>query len=383
MKYLWPPLTGLSAVASYLIYNKFFDMATAGEKSVSGSSSTGPQTDELTRPLFKDGCFYNPWKTWRDPKLTNLFKFIVTEKDNSNIPGEKELDIHLPIIQPDLTEFDRPVLTGVKTMWIGHASVLVKFDDITVLTDPVFSERCSIVSFAGPKRYRRVPCQIKDLPKIDAVVISHNHYDHLDLSSVKELNQKFGKDLRWYVPQGMKKWMSDSGCENVEEMTWWEEQQFPGKPDVKFVSTPAQHWSKRGVTDTNKALWGGWAVIGPKHSFYFAGDTGYCEGFKEIGEKYGPFTLAAIPIGAYEPRWFMCPQHVDPVEAVDIHLDIKAEHSLGIHWGTFKLTYEPYMEPKEKLEEELKKRSISLDEFITLKHGEIKTVGYDEYSQMD
>ena len=163
----------------------------------------------------------------------------------------------------------------------------------------------------GVKRYRPLPCTVDELPDIDAVCISHNHYDHLDHTTVCDLNKKFGNKIHWYVPMGLHKWMSDCGCENVVELQWWNEHFHPKFTDqdkaVKFAFTPAQHWCRRGINDNNKVLWGSWSIIGPQHRFFFAGDTGYCHIFKQIGKRYGPFDLAAIPIGAYAPRYGVKP----------------------------------------------------------------------------
>ena len=225
--------------------------------------------------------------------------------------------------------------------WLGHSTVVVSMDGVFFMTDPIFSDRASPSQMVGPKRYRDVPCSVHDLPStLDAVLISHNHYDHLDMSTVTLLNARYGVDLRWFVPQGLGSWFESAGCDNVVELDWWEENCIPEKGDVSFVFVPAQHWSKRTLSDDNKSLWGGWAVIGPNNRFYFSGDTGYCPVFKQIGQMYGPFTAAAIPIGAYEPRWFMKYQHVNPEEAVQIHEDVKSNFSLGIHWGTFALANE-------------------------------------------
>lgn len=165
--------------------------------------------------------------------------------------------------------------------------------------------------------------------------------------------------------------MRGCGCETVTELSWWESATCNGS---SFVFTPAQHWCKRSLFDTNKSLWGSWCVIGPRHRFYFAGDTGYCDAFKQIGEYLGPFDLAAIPIGAYKPRWMMRSQHVDPEEAVKIHLDVRAQRSVGIHWGTFALAHEFYLEPPQKLKEECEKVDLPEDEFFVMKHGESRTV---------
>lgn len=232
-------------------------------------------------------------------------------------------------------------------------------DGVTFITDPIFSERASPSQMVGPKRYRDCPISVNELPVLDAVIISHTHYDHLDLNTVTSLNNRFGTDLRWYVPLGLAGWMSSVGVDNVVELDWWEESfltpnisthspevvaedQRSGSADsdVTFVFTPAQHWSKRTVSDDNKVLWGSWAVIGPRHRFFFAGDTGFCPVFKQIGAQFGPFDCAAIPIGAYEPRWFMKYQHVAPEEAVQIHQDVQARFSMAVHWGTFALANE-------------------------------------------
>ena len=181
----------------------------------------------------------------------------------------------------------------------------MQFDGVNILTDPVFSERCGPLNLpiTGYRRFRPAPCAVKDLPRVHAVIISHSHYDHLDTQSVRDIHQRFGDGVHWFVPKGLQSWFTSCGCRHVHEMDWWEEETLPDRPDVNFVFTPTQHWSCRNlVTDKNKTLWGSWCVIGPKHRYYFAGDTGYCEAFKQIGEHYGPFDLAAIPIGAYLPR---------------------------------------------------------------------------------
>lgn len=307
-------------------------------------------SENLSHPLQEDGKFGNPWKTWNKIKFTSVLKFILFEKDNSKIPSSSdELDRVLPVVKPAFEALKRAKddnsnsnPSRMAVTWIGHASVLVQMDGVTFITDPIFSERASPVSFLGPKRYRPVPCTIHDLPSdLDAVVISHSHYDHLDVDTVKGLNQRFGSKLKWFVPLGLTSWFQSFGIENVSQMSWWEEDTLDDqKGSVTFAFTPNQHWSKRTATDDFHTLWGGWAVIGPKHRFYFAGDSGYCPAFKEVGEVYGPFDAAAIPIGAYEPRNFMKGQHVNPDDAVQVHVDVRSKFTLGIHWGTFKLANE-------------------------------------------
>ncbi|CAL1545092.1 unnamed protein product [Lymnaea stagnalis] len=332
--------------------------------------------EDFVKPLFQNGKYQNPWKTWQRPSFGQMFKFLFFSQNEGSIPDQRELDRTLPVVKTDLSRFATSPVSGVRHMWIGHASSLVQFDGVTFLTDPIFSDRCSPTQWVGPKRYRPPPCTIDDLPHIDCVVISHNHFDHLDYGTVQGLVKRFGDRLRWYVPMGLKEWMLQSGCVNVVELSWWEEDVLSPQSGVRFVCTPAQHWCKRGAFDDNKVLWCSWCVIGPTHRFYFAGDTGYCHVFKKIGERYGPFTLATIPIGAYAPRWFLSYQHIDPKEAINIHTDIKSRKSIGVHWGTFPLgSKEFYLEPRQMIKDELKVRGMDPLEFITVQHGEIIITG--------
>lgn len=337
------------------------------------NSLVHPGKIELQRSLCVNGRFQNPWPTWRPPTITNILKFGLS-KNKSNIPTKQELDLVLPIVKPRFTDYIIPPEDGVRVTWLGHATVLVQLDGINILTDPIFSERASPSQVVGPKRYRDVPCSVHDIPVIHAVVISHTHYDHLDLNTVVLLNSRFGSELRWFVPLGLLTWMQQVGCENVVELDWWEENAIGENNDISFVLTPAQHWCKRTITDDNKVLWGSWSIIGPRHRFFFAGDTGYCDVFTQIGQMYGPFDLSAIPIGAYDPRWFMKYQHVDPEEAVKIHMDVQSRCTVAIHWGTFSLANEYYLDPPIKLRESLERHNLRPETFFTLKHGETKLV---------
>ncbi|KAH9489073.1 hypothetical protein Btru_057712 [Bulinus truncatus] len=337
-----------------------------------------PQRSEelLVQPQRNGDRFENPWKAWTY-SFTKLFQFLFLTKGEGNSPNNENLDETLPVVKEDLSLFETSPANGVRHMWIGHSTSLIQLDGVTFLTDPVFSERCTPCLLnrvpVGPKRYRPPPCSIDELPHLDFVLISHNHYDHLDYNSVMLLNNRFGDKLQWFVPKGLKRWMNDSGCQNVTEMSWWQEQLVIN--NVRIVCTPCQHWCRRGIWDTNKVLWSSWCVLGPKHRFYFAGDTGYCNVFKTIGDLYGPFTLATIPIGAYNPRWMLAYQHVDPEEAIEIHKDVKAKHSIGIHWGTFPMgAKEFYLEPKTKLQELLVQKGMDPSSFCAVNHGEITTV---------
>lgn len=314
-----------------------------------------------------DGRWQNPWSGLRPPPPLSFFMTMFTGiGDRSEVPSADKLDKTLPVVKPVWNDTSNSRMT-----WLGHASVLAEVDGHTILTDPIFSYRASAVQFAGPARYRPAACAIDDLPQLSAVVVSHNHYDHLDLNSVRDIAAR-QPDCEFFVPMGMQQWMVDNTVaskDRVHEMTWWEERKLHNS-EVKIVFTPANHWCKRSASDDNRVLWGSWAVIGPTNSFWFGGDTAYCEAFKQIGDKYGPFTMAAIPIGNYQPNWFMKYQHVHPGEAVEIHKDIRSLKSLGIHWGTFRLTFENYLEPPRLLSEYLEKNNITAEEFVSVNIGE-------------
>ncbi|GFO44927.1 N-acyl-phosphatidylethanolamine-hydrolyzing phospholipase d [Plakobranchus ocellatus] len=294
-----------------------------------------------------------------------------------------ELDRTLPVLEPDFSVFLTPPPSGIRHLWIGHSTSLVQFDGVTILTDPVFSDRCSPLKFVGNKRYRPPPCTVATLPKVDFVLISNSHYDHLDYASVVALNERFGDGIQWYGPMGLKKWLNNCGCSKVVELTWWQTHMFNEDLNVAVVCTPCQHWGKRTSKDDNKVLWSSWCVIGPRHSFHFSGDTAYCEGYRQIGRCYGPFTLSTIPIGGYSPRDIMSNMHVDPQNAVTIHEDLRSQASIGIHWGTFSLSFEPYLEPRELLDSEIQRKKMKPSSFFTVNHGEITLVGADGFDEID
>ena len=252
-------------------------------------------------------------------------------------------------------------------VWIGHATYLINNGDINILTDPIFSKRASPVDFAGPKRMIPPAMTLNDLPKIDAVVVSHNHYDHLDIWSLKKLF-KLNSETIFLVPTGDKKRLVKAGIRNVVEMNWWD---IFRVSNTEFHFTPVQHWSKRGLCDRNKSLWGGWFIKSNDLSLYHAGDTGYSSDFKTTYERLGAPDYSFIPIGAYDPRWSMKDSHVNPEEAVQIALDLKTPHSFAMHWGTFTLTDEPVLEPPARLKEALEKQNLESDFFISPKPGEI------------
>lgn len=225
--------------------------------------------------------------------------------------------------------------------FVGHATFLLQFDGLNVLTDPIWSERCSPVTWAGPKRVRPPGIAFDALPRIDLVLLSHNHYDHLDLPTLRRLHTAHRPLI--VTTLGNKPFLAAEGIDHVVELDWW--QTHAPKPGVTITVTPAQHFAARGFTDRFKTLWGGFALETPAGKVWFAGDSGYFDGFKTIGERLGPFDLAFIPIGAYEPRWFMQPVHSTPSEAIEIHRDVGARRSLAMHFGCFPLADDGYEQP--------------------------------------
>ena len=264
---------------------------------------------------------------------------------------------------------DIPTLT-----WIGHSTLLIQYNGVNILTDPHFTQRASPVSFAGPKRDTPPGLSIDDLPIIDLILISHNHYDHLDKLTIKTITKNQpDKPPKIFVPLKLKQWFLNLGITNITELDWQESIKF-GEWQVHAV--PVQHWSARTPFDRNKTLWAGWVLETEGFRFFFAGDTGYSKDFKNLSKIFGQFDLAAIPIGAYEPRWFHKKAHVNPEEAVMIHQDINARYSVGIHWGTFIMTDEPVEEPPKRLLVALEKAGISEENFFVMEHGETKVLDF-------
>lgn len=254
--------------------------------------------------------------------------------------------------------------------WLGHAGVLVHAHGFNLLTDPHFSERAFPVQWMGPKRKVRSPVQVQDLPNIDAVVISHSHYDHLDHDTIVALS-KAQPNTVFLVPLGVEHILKSWGVGNVKALDWWESAPVNGST-LTFV--PAHHWSARNLTDRNKTLWGGWVLKHPELSFYYSGDTGYSKDFVEIGKRLGPFDASAIAVGAYEPRWFMKEQHINPDEALQVHHDVGSAYSIGVHWGTFELTDEALDQPIGDLAQALKNRNMSTHAFELLSAGQTKAL---------
>jgi L-ascorbate metabolism protein UlaG (beta-lactamase superfamily) len=253
-----------------------------------------------------------------------------------------------PSVPADLARLQRPPRPGepARVTWIGHASWLVQLDDVSLLVDPIFSESL------GPGVRRLVPPAVSaaQLPPVDAQLITHNHRDHLDLPSVRAVGRPVVAGL------GLAPLCEASGLE-CTELPWWGETRI-GAVTVRFV--PSQHWSRRGLNDTNETLWGGFVIEGSTARIYHSGDTAYFDGFCEIGRRYGRIDAALLPIGAYDPAWFMSKQHLNPEQATRAFVDLEATRFIAMHWGTFKLTDEPLHEPPDRLAAEWQRLGLDI-----------------------
>ncbi len=250
--------------------------------------------------------------------------------------------------------------------FINHATVLIQVAGVNFLTDPVFSDRVSPLSWAGPKRVREPGLQIAELPRVDFILLSHNHYDHLDLAALKEIEQLWSP--RIICPLGNRDFFLKRKFKKVSEFDWW--QKFRVGPDQSVSLTPAQHWSSRSPFDRCRSLWCGFVIESSNLKIFFSGDTGYYSHFTQVFEKYGAMDISFLPIGSYDPQWFMQDQHVNPRESVIAHLDLHSKLSIGIHFGTFQLTDEGIHEPSIDLKTALDEFKISHNQFLVPDNGE-------------
>jgi N-acyl-phosphatidylethanolamine-hydrolysing phospholipase D len=269
------------------------------------------------------------------------------------------------LLAPDLDKIRHPDRKVIQLTWVGHDTFIIQAAGRTILTDPIYSERASPLAGLGPRRYAPPGLDWEALPSTDTVLISHNHYDHLDRPTIRRL----GPGRRYFVPLGLGKWFGGLGLDQVGEMDWW---QSAALGPIRLTCVPAQHFSMRTPFDRNRSLWCGWVMETPVGTIYFAGCSGYSPDFQKIGDKFGPMRLSLIPIGCYMPRWFMKPMHVNPPEAVKIHQDVRSQQSIGIHWGTFKLTDEPMGEPPLYLKQAMAQAGLPPEEFTVMNLGETR-----------
>lgn len=249
--------------------------------------------------------------------------------------------------------------------YIGQATILIQCAGINILTDPIFSQRASPLGWIGPKRVRDPGIAMDELPPIHLILLSHNHYDHMDLPSLRHLHARWSPKLVTGLGNGA--YLAARGLPGARELDWWQDCEI--LPDTRVTFVPAQHWSKRGLFDRRTTLWGGLVVQSRTGRVYFAGDTGYPAHFSEIRHHLGEPDIALLPIGAYEPRWFMGPQHMNPDDAVRAHLDLGAHQSIAMHFATFPLTDEGIDAPAQELEKARRRHGVTPDRFIVPEFG--------------
>jgi L-ascorbate metabolism protein UlaG (beta-lactamase superfamily) len=317
-----------------------------------GAMPSGARRERVRRsPQFRDGAFHNTHQT----------KPLVPDADDRRRLRKMLLDG--PVRKPDGVI---PVVTAARPAgpldtdalhitWYGHASSLVEIDGARVLFDPIWSDRCSPSRLAGPHRLHAAPVALVDLPPLDAVVISHDHYDHLDMTTIVKLAELH--PVPFVVPLGVGAHLEHWGipASRIIELDW-DERTTVGP--LTLTAAPAQHFSGRRITKRNYTLWTSWVVAGPTHRVFYSGDTGYFDGFARLGAEYGPFDATLVQIGAYDPGW---PDiHMTPEEGVTTHLDVRGGLLIPVHWGTFVLAFHPWGEPADRVWEESKARGVTL-----------------------
>ena len=294
-----------------------------------------------------DGRFRNPWpEAAEDDRIRSRFREVAREWSKKRLPPDPGAD-RLPVARADLARPASPE-GELRVTWVGHATHFIQLPGLNLLTDPMWSRRASPLRWIGASRFVPATPALEELPGVDAVLLSHDHYDHLDRPTVRALRRRFGRELPWFVPLGYRAWLARCGFRNVIELDWWEEHALPGG-GFRVSATPARHWTRRTPWGTNRRLWCSYAILpaeDPGFRVYFGGDSAYACFFREIGARLGPFDASILPIGAYEPRWFMRPMHMNPEEAVRAYLDLGGTGAmLGMHWGTWRLTDEDPLEP--------------------------------------
>jgi len=320
-------------------------------------------------PLREDGRFINPHAKAIRRSFWDVFLWKMGFYNEPTPKENPPADFVFPI------PMDHSSSKQAAAQFINHSTYLIQVMGLTFLTDPIWGKRCSPFSFIGPKRGIEPAIPLESIEKVDVVLISHNHYDHLDKKTVQRLH-RMHPSIIWFVPLGVKKWFDSLGIKNVVELSWWEEFSFRvADIEITCTSTPTQHFSGRSLADFNQTLWCGWVVQAHQQQaikrFYFVGDTGYNPyDFKAVGAVFGSMDLTLIPIGCYSPRVFMAPVHTDPLDAITIHKEVESKLSLGMHWGTFALADEGPSSPPYHLFCEMKKQGIDLTTFLAPMPGD-------------
>jgi L-ascorbate metabolism protein UlaG (beta-lactamase superfamily) len=321
--------------------------------------TTGTYLDKdriVSEANYKDGKFINsiPNKGYSFGEYYKMAREFFFGGDKGREPAST-----LPVKRPGA--FGNPESSGLEFVWLGHSTIILEMEGKRFIFDPVFEERASFSSWIGPKRFHPPPLSIEELPELDAVIISHDHFDHLERSFVERMKDK---ETVFYVPLGVGRRLEQWGMGRAQivEFDWWDEIMLG---DIRIVSTPARHFSGRGLFDTDRTLWCSWAILGGRQRVFYSGDTGMAPEFKEIGERLGPFDMTFMKIGAYDEMW--PDMHVNPEEAVKAHAMLRGKTIVPMHWGTFNLGLHSWDEPIERF---LKAVESSKTDFITPAIGE-------------
>ncbi|MGH7720426.1 MAG: MBL fold metallo-hydrolase, partial [Gemmatimonadaceae bacterium] len=316
------------------------------------------------------GGFRNPWPSVGRGRPADFARWIIRNR----IMGDRRAPDRsvFPLATPSFAS-PRAAADELSVTWVGHASALIQVGGLNILTDPIWSERCSPFPFAGPRRWAAPGVAFDALPPLDAVLLSHNHYDHLDAPTVRRLAVAHPA-ARWLVPLGLARLVRELGVREASELDWGDETCIR---HAAVACTPARHFSARGLRDRDRTLWCSWSVNAGAHRVFFGGDSGFHPDFATIGAAHGPFDVALLPIGAYDPRVFMRDVHMNPEEAVRAFLDLHAAHGTAhravmvpIHWGTFKLTDEPMDEPPRRAREAWENEGLPGGNLWVLRQGE-------------
>jgi N-acyl-phosphatidylethanolamine-hydrolysing phospholipase D len=312
--------------------------------------------------------FTNPWPH-REHGIRDILKWKLGlgPRESARVPEAPDRAADWHRVAPD--RIATPPASGWRATWLGHSSFLLQGCGVSLLVDPIFSSFCGPFPLPGLKRKIPTPCTIADLPRIDAVLLTHSHYDHLDLPTLRQL----GMHTPLMVAEGHADWLRGKGFQQVTELPWFDTTELPG--GIRITATPAQHFTARSARDRNRGHWCGWLLEGGGHSLWHAGDTGLCDGFTELGERFGPIDFGMIPIGAYQPRHIMRAMHMDPEEAVTAFIRSRCVRAAAMHWGTFRLTDEPMGEPPILLERAVREQKLPAGAFTAGSVGEIWEIG--------
>ncbi len=330
----------IAAIALLLVIEIIVVYVTTDKLAQFGANPKGERLERMKQsPMYDGKRFQNPESYGKtDMSLSfGMFKRWLFSKE------VREPEHELPVVSLDRNSFTENPEPGLRVTWLGHSTAILEIDNRRILLDPVWAERCSPSSIIGPKRFHPVPIRIEDLPKLDAVLISHDHYDHLDMHAVQYLKET---GVKFITTLGVGAYLEGWGVnpEQIVELEWW--QTTDKIPGMIIVATPAKHFSGRVATSGSKTLWASFVIVGYQHRVFFSGDTGPFPGFREIGDRFGPFDLAMIKTCAYSSEW---PDvHVNPEQAIEAHKALKGKVFLPIHWGTFNLAYHRWDEPIER-----------------------------------